>query len=592
MNKLKKLTPYNLLIYTGIGAVVWFVLAFIIIPNIEIIYSTFFRDGSFSFETVGRVLDSERAVKALRNSFILAVALPITTSIVGILQVLFIEYFDIKGSKFLTLTYMIPLVFGGLLINNGYIFVYGPNGLVTQQLLKIYPDLNPVWFTGFGAVLLVMTFGCTTNYMIFFRNQVRGLDFQTIEAAKNLGASQWTIIRKVVLPPLRPVISTIVILLFQQGLGAMAAPLIVGGRDFDTITPLILTFANRPFSRDIAAILSLILGVAQIFLLIFIQRNEKKRNYLSISKVKTTVTKQKINNPVVNAMAHIAAYAFALAHWLPFIAVIIFSFADYQSIASNTLSFDSFTLSNYIRVITDTSAYQPFVTSVIYSALSALIVGVSMTFVARLIHKWHNKFTTTLEYLLHIPWLLPNILFALGMLLAYSRPQWITFGNSLTGTWVIMLIAYTVVMLPNTLRFMKASFFGVDPTLEDAATNLGASKFYTFIRIVLPTVLPTAFALFALNFNGKLADYDLSAFLYHPLNQPVGVVIRSNADPSAALDAVSINLVYSVLLIIISSFVVWAVYFDGISTISRGFKRIFKKRPRKGTELVQETVSS
>lgn len=588
MIKTNKLTPYQLLHYAAIGAVLWFIVAFLIIPNVEIIYSTFFRDGDFSFGTVGRVFGSERAVDALKNSFILALILPVTASIVGILQVLFIEYFDIKGSKFLTVSYMIPLVFGGLLINNGYIFVYGPNGLVTQQLYRIMPEINPVWFTGFGAVLMVMTFGCTTNYMIFFRNQVRGLDFQTIEAAKNLGASQWTIIQKVVLPPLRPVISTIVILLFQQGLGAMAAPLIVGGAEYETITPLILTFANRPNSRDIAAILSLILGVAQIFLLIFIQRNEKKRNYLSISKVKTSITKQKVHNPILNVVFHMLAYGFALIHWLPFLAVIIFSFTDYQSIASNTLSWDSFTLSNYVTVATDESAYAPFVTSVVYSGLAALLVGISMTFVARMIHKWNNKFTAILEYLLHIPWLLPNILFALGMLLAYSRPRLFSFGEALTGTWVIMLIAYVVVMLPNTLRFMKAALFAVDSTLEEAAANLGASKLYTFFKIVLPTILPTAFALFALNFNGKLADYDLSAFLYHPLNRPIGIVIRSNADPTAAIDAVAINLVYSVLLIIISSFVMWIVYFDGINVL----KNVFRRKERQQTEIVVDTVTS
>lgn len=592
MTKLKKLTPYNILIITGIGVVLWFIIAFIIVPNVEIIYQTFFENGDFSFNTVERVLNSERAVTALKNSFILALILPVTTSVVGILQVLFIEYFDIKGSKFLTVTYMIPLVFGGLLINNGYIFVYGPNGLVTQQLMKVMPNLNPTWFTGFGAVLMVMTFGVTTNYMIFFRNQVRQIDFQTVEAAKNLGASQWTIITQVILPPLRPVISTILVLLFQNGLGAMAAPLIVGGPDYETITPLILTFANRPNSRDIAAILSLILGVAQILLLVIIQRNEKKKNYLSISKVKTKIVKQKIDNPIMNVLAHIVAYIFAIIHWLPLLAIIVFSFTNYQSIASSTISLDSFTLSNYIRVLTDSSAYSPFVTSIVYSVLSALIVGVSMTFVARLIHKWNNKFTSALEYLLHIPWLLPNILFALGLLLAYSRPNIFSFGRPLTGTWVIMLIAYIVVMLPNTLRFMKASFFAVDPTLEEAATNLGSSKMYTFFKIVLPTVIPTALALFALNFNGKLSDYDLSAFLYHPLNVPIGVVIRSNADPSAAMDAIALNLVYSVLLVVISSIVMWIVYFDGIQVISNVFSKIFNRKPKKIRKVDIETTNS
>lgn len=57
------------------------------------------------------------------------------------------------------------------------------------------------------------------------------------------------------------------ILTFITGLSATSAPLLVGGTDFQTITPMILSFANSVGSRDLAALLALFLGLATIILL-------------------------------------------------------------------------------------------------------------------------------------------------------------------------------------------------------------------------------------------------------------------------------------------------------------------------------------
>lgn len=88
----------------------------------------------------------------------------------------------------------------------------------------------------------------------------------------------------------------------------MSGPLIVGGPDFQTINPMIKTFANMTGSRDIAALLAIILGIATTILLAIMQKIEKKGNFISVSKTKAKMEKQKIENPVMNVIAHIVAY--------------------------------------------------------------------------------------------------------------------------------------------------------------------------------------------------------------------------------------------------------------------------------------------
>ena len=98
----------------------------------------------------------------------------------------------------------------------------------------------------------------------------------------------------------------------------------VGGQDFQTISPLILTFANRPSSRDIAALLSLLLGFSQLILLYVMTSNEKKGNFFDF-KTKVRIKKQKINNKFANIVVHILSYILFVIYSLPVILVIIFS---------------------------------------------------------------------------------------------------------------------------------------------------------------------------------------------------------------------------------------------------------------------------
>lgn len=300
----KDLTPGRALIAV---LFVWFIMTCIIVPIVHLLGTIFLADGSFSLEPIHKLMKSKKAMNSLRNSFILGPTLSLSVGIVGIFLVLVTEYFDIKGANILRLGYMTTLLYGGIILVSGYKFIYGSNGFLTNALIRIFPSFNRNWFQGYWAVLFVMTFSCTSNHMIFLRNAMRAVDFQTVEAARNMGANQWTILRRVVLPVLLPSLFAVTILTFITGLSAMSAPLLVGGTQFQTINPMIKTFADSTNSKDLAALLSLVLGMATMVLLYIMTQIEKRGHYMSVSKVKTRIVKQKINNPVVNGAFTILA---------------------------------------------------------------------------------------------------------------------------------------------------------------------------------------------------------------------------------------------------------------------------------------------
>ena len=558
---------------------IWFIFSFLVFPNVNLLLKVFIKDGHFSLDAIHKIMKSTRAINSLKNSFLLAVASIVTVNVSGILIVLFTEYFDIKGSKILSLGFMTTLIYGGVVLVTGYKFVYGETGIVTKVLMQFFPNMDPQWFVGFGAVLFIITFSGTSNHMMFLTNAVRNLDYHTIEAAKNMGASQGTILFKIVLPTMKPTIFAITILTFIAALSTMSGPLIVGGPDFQTINPMIKTFANMTGSRDIAALLAIILGIATSILLFIMQKIEKKGNYISISKTKAKMTKQKIENPVLNVIAHIVAYVMFVIYMLPIINVLLFSFTDGMTIKTGQIRKDSFTLENYAKLFRSSTAYKPYLVSILYSFVAALTVAVICIAVARIVTKLKHKWDKLYEPLILIPWLLPSTMIALGLMMTYDEARWNLANKVLVATPVIMLIAYMIIKLPFSYRMIRAAFIGLDGNMEEAAQVMGAKPFYTMRKVILPIIMPVVLSVVVLNFNGLLSEYDLSVFLYHPLFQPLGIVIKLATDETATTDAQAMAFVYTVILMIISTIALWLGRYDGIATIKGIFSR--KKKENK-----------
>jgi iron(III) transport system permease protein len=551
--------PGSTLIKAGI---LWVIAALLVYPNINMIIHIFYKgdDVGFSLETFRKLLSSARAIRSIRNSFILAISMVITVNISGTLLVFFTEYLDIRGSRILKLGYMSTLVYSGIVLCTGYKFIYGQNGIMTHFLLTFFPEMNPRWFTGYFAVIFIQTFAGTSNHIIFLTNAIRGIDYQTIEAARNLGASPFKIFIKVVLPALKPTFFALTILTFIAGLSAVSAPLVVGGTEFQTINPMIIEFARTPFSRDIAALMSVILGMATVILLVFFNRFEKKGHYISISKVKSKLVKIKISNPVLNCFVHGTAWLLFLIYMTPILLVILFSFSTSQAILSGTLKAADFTLVNYRYFFTIPNAFSPFVISIFYSAIAAILVALLVTVVSRFLHRGNSKFAPVFEYGMLIPWMLPLTMIAMGLMTSYDTRRLLMFNQILIGSIYILLIGYIIIKIPFSLRMIKAAFFSVDKALEEAAQSLGSGSFYTMIRIILPIILPAIISVIVLNFNSMLSEYDLTVFLYHPFTVPLGPVIKATSENNAGLNALAMSFVYSVFLMIFSTAALFLVY--------------------------------
>ena len=527
------------------------------------------------------------------NSLKLALALVVTVNVVGVSIVLLTEYFDIKGARILRLGYMTTLIYSGVALVTGYLFLYDSDGVVTSWLVKQFPSIDKNWFTGYNAVLFTMTFACTSNHALFLRNAIRGIDYNTVEAARNMGAKPFHVLWKVVFPTLIPTMFSLTVMTFITGLCAMSAPTLLG---YNSINPEIVRLAGssvaaEAFPQARAALLSIILAIFTIVLLTVLSSYERKGHYLSVSKTKAKLVKQKITNPVANVLAHIYAYVQWIIYMTPVVMIDLFAIQNWPAIASKNWSFKELTTINFLGtqdyeyltsrgklrvregsisgVFSNEQTLEGIQLSFIVSALAAALACVIVVVAVNYIFKNKGKLrSTALEYSLLFPWLLPTILICYSYRTYFNSEEIMyDFGNNQyykDNVRILLIMAYTVVKLPFALRMIKASFYAIDEELEDAAKNLGASGLRTFLKVKLPIILPSVLAVFALNFNALFTEYDMGATFQSSYGKTYAMVIQTMC-AEEGLNGYNVNatgrrLASTVFIMVVSGIILYLVY--------------------------------
>ena len=588
-------------------------LGFMVVPCLNTLTSIFtVKDASGKIDPLAviRFFFNGKMPSFVWNSLKLAICLVITVNVVGISIVLLTEYFDIKGAKILRMGYMTTLIYSGVALVTGYQFLYDSNGMVTKWLVEMFPNMNKQWFSGFSAVLFTMTFACTSNHALFLRNAIRGIDYNTVEAARNMGARPFKVLFKVVMPTLLPTLFSLTVMTFITGLCAMSAPTLLG---YNSINPEIVRLAgsstaNESFPQARAALLSMILAMFTIILLTFLNHYERKGHYLSVSKTKAKLVKQKIQNPTANVLAHIYAYVLFIIYMTPVVMIVLFSFQNWPAVRAKALNPKEWTLMNYFgtqdfqytrsngKTATRVNAISgvfsnektvggirlSFVMSALAAALACVIVVVAVNYIFK---NRNKKRAAVVEACLLFPWLLPTILICYSYRTFFNGDIWYVFGQNLyykENVRILIIIAYTVVKLPFALRMIKAAFYAIDEELEDAARNLGASQLLTFLKVKLPIVLPSVLAVFALNFNALFTEYDMGATFQKSEGTTYAMVIQSMCNEEGRdnmnMNASGRRCASTVFIMLVSGLILYLVYGVGARDLGERLERKDKRR--------------
>ena len=504
----------------------------VIYPNLSVVLNSFQRDGAWTLANYREILAQRIVLEAIVSSLGLSIATVLCCALVGVPLAFLFERFTFPGRRLFAALAALPLVLPPLVGTVAFIFLVGETGILAHGIQNLLGLQNPPWrLRGWPALILFHTYTMYPFFYVFTGAGLRRIDASLAEAARSLGASKLTVLRRVLLPQLTPSLLAAALLTFMTSMASFSAPLLFGG-DVRMLT-LEIFRARQRGDFVIAITETVILAVISLGALIFFQRYEGTRRFAAAAMKGAPRRRASIASGTARVLATVLAIVFAIVLVLPVATLFLVSFAQEGSWTTQTLP-AAYTFANYQRIFGDPFAAEVFFNSLTMSAIAAVAALLWSFAIVTLLRRGRNtqKFfgegwRRLLSLLVLVPWALPGTVVAVSVAEAYGGPSLILGSFVLVGTFWILPVVYFLRFMPLVVRALQASMEQLDPTLEEAAGSLGARAWQRFTRVTLPLVWPGAVAGTLLAFVIALGEYVASVLVFVPANRPISIAIAS-----------------------------------------------------------------
>lgn len=198
------------------------------------------------------------------------------------------------------------------------------------------------------------------------------------------------------------------------------------------------------------------------------------------------------------------AVAYLIFLYAPILLLPVFAFNDGQIIAFPLQGFSTrwFTELATISALHDAVGNSVFIAVV--SAIFATILGICAAR-AGARHNWPLKRAMT--GFLMLPLVLPEIIVAVSLLIIFVQVLDLSLSN-----WTI-IAAHTLICMPFCIAILNGAFQNLDPSMEEAAMDLGETRWGAFRKVTLPLVAPGIVSSLLISFTISLDEFIIAFFL-------------------------------------------------------------------------------
>ena len=152
------------------------------------------------------------------------------------------------------------------------------------------------------------------------------------------------------------------------------------------------------------------------------------------------------------------------------------------------------------------------------SLLAALINAVFGLIVAWVLVRYSFPGKRLVDSLVDLPFALPTAVAGITLATLYAGNGWVgrylePLGIKVAFTPLGIVVALTFISLPFVVRTLQPVIEDIEPEIEEAAATLGASRWQTFTRVLLPGVFPALLTGFTLAFSRAIGEYGSVIFI-------------------------------------------------------------------------------
>ena len=447
---------------------------FVVFPLYKVLQQSFFNpDGAFSLEAYRLLISSGENLKAFSNTLLLGTVVGMLATAVGFLFAYCYIYLAIRGKKLFNLIAMLPMISPPFAVALSIILLFGSRGFITNTLLGLR-DAN---IYGLKGLILVQTLSFFPIAYLLLVGMLKSIDPSIEDAARDLGASRWATFRRVTLPLVAPGIANAFLLVFIKSVADFANPMAIGGNFATLATQIYIQSIGNYDVQGGAAVAVLLLDLSMLLFIVSKYWVEKKV-YVTVtgkaSRERLPISEKIVVWPIAGTCYAISTIVLALYILIP-----IGSFIKLWGINySLTLDHYRYAFGVGSKAIFDTT-WLSFIATPITGLLGMVIAFLVVR--KRFIGKGFINFASLLSIAV------PGTVVGVGYILAFNTPPIV-----LTGTATLLVVAFIVRSLPIGIRAGVSSLQQIDPAIEEAAADLGASSRQIFFLVTLP-LIKTAF---------------------------------------------------------------------------------------------------
>ncbi len=468
-----------------------FFLVFLIWPIFNVVMTGFrTRDGSFTLDYLQLILTNPVLLRGLLNSTIIAVLTTTLTLIIALpLAVLSVRY-DFRGRGIMSGLMLVPMIlppFVGAVGMRVVLARYGP----LTQLVGAGDGIGIDWLGSlrlFGVVV-VEALGLYPIMLLNLQAALANIDPAMEQAAANIGASRWTIFRRITLPLVRPGLFAGCTLVLIWSFTELGTPLMF---QFYDVTPVqvftMITELDNPLPYALVVVMLFCSTALYLIGKVFLGRG--------FDAATTKASVQSSPHKLRGWRGALALAPFVVVFLLavtPHLSVILTSLSEtgawYKSLLPRDLTFN-----HYLQALEDELALPSVWNSIRYAGMATMI-GIAVGLCAAIVIVRSNvPFKGVIDSLSMLPLAVPGLVLAFGYL---SISLWFKqkLGDATpffldVQRWPVLLLimAYAARRLPYVVRSAVAGLEQTPRDLELAASNLGASKASVLRRITVPLI--------------------------------------------------------------------------------------------------------
>ncbi len=491
--QLLKRDPFIALL-TGLTALS--LIIFVIYPLLSVLVKSFqTMDGGFSLANYNRFIRFRYLRNALRNSLFVGIITGFTGVVTGYLAAFTIVRTNIPCKRFLHVLFILPIISPPFTSALSILMLFGSHGLITRGVLGI----RNFSIYGFKGVVLSQIFTFAPVAYLTLRGVLDSLNPTLEDAAMNVGATRMQTFMKVTLPLSLPGIASAFLVVMIESLADFGNPLVLAGSRFPMLATQAYLEITGSFNLPLGAALAVVLLLPSVTAFVIQRYYLQKKQYTTITG-KPVASSSKLVSRRAGRVLYFCVTIFAML-------VIMFYGTITVGAFTSVWGYDfTLTLKHFIYAFS--VGLDTIKDTLIIAMLSTPVSGLLGMLIAFMVVRLSFPGKASLEFTSILNFAVPGTVVGIGYILAFNKPPLI-----LIGTLSILVLNFVFRYIPVGIQSGIAVLRQIDPSIEEAARNLGADGVTTFRKITLPLIAPAFFSGLVFAFVRAMTAISAAIFL-------------------------------------------------------------------------------